>query len=419
MKVVVWGLGVSGLSAVRYLSQNIELDLYVVSMGAPKTWSDFTEVCRFLPQEKLLAQEDLTENFDVDQVILSPGVPRYLPIIKSLIDRGVEFISDIELAARNINRPIIAITGTNGKTTTTTLISNALKIAGKNVFTGGNIGIGVCDYFLKPERDYDYVVLELSSFQLESISSFRAHIAIILNISENHMERYNDFSEYESAKLNIRINQSSEDWFIAPKKYLTPDVHSKKAIIKKINNLNVINKNLSGDHNLENLFCTNAVLEILDIQNSKLIIKELIETYKGIDFRLQFIKSINKTLFYNDAKSTNTAATIVALNSFSSKKLGLILGGKLRDKGQKLFNDFKDQEIEIIFAIGEAKELINSELETKFKVKKFNGIADIFKDESNFENLDVVLFSPAFPSFDSYKNYMERGKHFNDLVRGI
>lgn len=417
MRVIVWGLGVSGLSALKYLKEKTNHTVYIVNQGKPEQWPSLENVLKYTSKENLFDQSFIPRDLEVDQIILSPGVPRQLVEIQRFIDRGIEVISDVELAYRSMNCPVIAITGTNGKTTTTTMISEALSLCGKKVFTGGNIGIAACEYFFND--DFDIAVLELSSFQLESLTTFKANISIILNITENHMERYDSFSAYEIAKLNILNNQTKTDLFIGPKKYLHRAVNQQFIELAPVRGYDFTQSHLRGEHNLENLFCVHSVLKHLEIENFTQVIQSLINNFTGVAYRLEFVRKMGTTFFYNDAKSTNTASTLAAIRAFSGEKLMLILGGKVRDPNHKLLSDFKNEKIEEILTFGEAADLVESELGNLFKVEKYRTLSDIFKTRDILGEERYILFSPGFPSFDQYKNYIKRGEDFNLLVSSL
>jgi UDP-N-acetylmuramoylalanine--D-glutamate ligase len=418
MNIIVWGLGISGISALKYLSHSKTDSIYVVNQGEVNSWPQLEDVLTHVSKDNCFCQSKIDKNIKIDQIILSPGVPRYLKELKPFVNAGVEIISDIELAYRGMKDiPIIAITGTNGKTTTTTMISRALELAGKKVFTGGNIGIAACDFF--NESDYDLVVLELSSFQLESLQSFHANISIILNITENHMERYSHFDDYKNAKLEIIMNQTEGDWFITQQEFLKTKTLATKVEIVPITGYSFEKSKILGEHNYENFFCVESVLKALSIENHRVIIQELIDSFNGVEFRLQYINSINSLNFYNDAKSTNTASTMAAVKSFENKPLYLIVGGKLRDLNVGMGPEFVGMNIQTIFAFGEAAPLLKKELDGAYNIKIFRSLDEIITKENLGELRGNVLFSPGFPSFDQYSNYIERGSDFNKLVNAL
>lgn len=411
MNIAIWGLGVSGISALRYLSRNTSHQLYAINQGSVDSWAQKREVTQFISENNCFDQADISKDLHLDLIILSPGIDPEIPELRPF--NQVEKICEVELAFRESKRnlPIIAVTGTNGKTTTVTLISEALKLAGKRVFLGGNIGTPFCD-FVEDEVQYDVVVLELSSFQLELLDSFRANIACILNITPSHMERYQGFNDYESAKLNIVSNQNENDWYIAPAKYLDQASAARKIELAKLSGHKWEHSVLKGEHHKFNFYIVEKVLEYFHF-SPKDIVQNLIDSFRGVSYRLQYLGEIEAAKFYNDAKSTNTEATLTALKSFSDTGVVLILGGKRRDGIQDLsaIKDFKS--IKKIYAIGDAQEEINSQLGQDFEVYLAGDLESAFIN--SVKDGVTVLFSPAYPSFDQYKNYIARGEHFDNL----
>jgi UDP-N-acetylmuramoylalanine--D-glutamate ligase len=411
MKVLVWGLGVSGLSAINYFSKQTDIELFITNAGDKEEWGQQFLSKNICPEENLINESDTFSRCRPELIILSPGVPRENKYVQAFIEKGVKVICDCEYLFQKVNIPIVAITGTNGKTTTTTMIKDALELSNKSVFMGGNIGIPAFDFFKDPDKDF--IVLELSSFQLESIDKLSPRVSILLNVSENHMERYNAFSDYKNAKLNIFRNQSENDLKLVPRSFLGDVENSKE--IQSLKGYNFSKSKLVGTHNFENFYCVEQTLSFLGIKNYKEVIQKLIDEFRSVPYRLEFLKTAGEINFYNDAKSTNSASTIAAIKSFEDD-ICLIMGGKVRDPNHTLKNDFKDLKIKKLIAIGEAKELIDRELSPYFEVVKANNLKEAFELNLFSGFSGNVLFSPAFPSFDQYKNYIERGQDFTDLV---
>ena len=411
MNIAIWGLGVSGKSTLKYLSSQSDNTLYVIDAGPKEIW--YQEIKEYISIDKCFHQSEIPQGIVLDRIILSPGID---PEIKELLPyKGTEKNCEIELAFESCDLPIIGITGTNGKTTTATLMSMAFEKAGKSVFLGGNIGVPFCEIF-NSKKKFDLVVLELSSFQLELLNKFRARIAIILNITESHMERYSKFIDYENAKLNIVNNQDHNDFFIAPKKYLEKETLANKILLEKTEQFDFSKSRLVGDHYKYNFSVILESLRAFDIPKPENIIQELINTFEGVKFRLQFVGEKNEILFYNDAKSTNSAATLSALDAFKNDKVTLILGGKLRDEIPKLKSVFSGlKNIKRIMAFGEAGSIIVDQLKDEYDICLCSNLSDVMeKIDKSIDRL--VLFSPAFPSFDLYRNYVERGEDFSEKV---
>jgi UDP-N-acetylmuramoylalanine--D-glutamate ligase len=416
MNIAIWGLGISGMSALRLLSTSSH-QLSAINSGAIDTWKNLEEVTSLIGLENCFEENDLILERDIDQIIIAPGVDRKSKLIKFFIDKGIEVISEIELAARSLEIPIVAITGTNGKTTTATMIAIALEEAGKRVFLGGNIGIPFCDIFSNEGDEFDIVVLELSSFQLESLRKFKANMAIILNINESHMERYDSFEQYKNAKLNIVMNQTSSDLLLAPKELSSLETKASFEPLVEYDCPGLKNSKLKGEHYKKNLYCVKSVLSFFEIKNTEEVIARLLKVFHGVKYRLQWVGSQDNIDFYNDSKSTNIFSTISAIKSFSNHKVCLILGGKLRDDKTDISNSLASLEIEKVICFGEASELIYTQLNGLFDVTKIENLENLKENLDEDNKCDIVLFSPGFPSFDKYKNYLERGEHFDSIIK--
>ena len=236
MNIAIWGMGVSGLSALRFLSKKNH-NLFAINSGNPAEWGQISEVYKYVSKDQCFDQSQIPQELTLDLIILSPGIDPRIPELARY--RDVKKYCEVELAYKNLKRkiPIIAVTGTNGKTTTVTLMAKALEKAGQKVFLGGNIGTPFCDISLNEEQ-FDYIVLELSSFQLELLEEFRANFACILNITPSHMERYDDFRDYEVAKMNIQNNQMNEDKLVAPDIYFSKHSQSQKIPMRNLEGFN-------------------------------------------------------------------------------------------------------------------------------------------------------------------------------------
>lgn len=412
MKIAIWGMGVSGISALRYLAQKTSHDIYVINQSLPETWECLEQALNYVDRKHCLSQaESSIIARDIDLIVLSPGID---PRIKELqAFTHVPKICEVELALREINTPLIAVTGTNGKTTTVTMIAKALEMSGKKVYLGGNIGKPLCDIFFE-KQFFDYIVLELSSFQLELIESLSPEVAVILNISESHMERYIRIEDYISAKLRIADHLKEDQLLLLDRDY--PQLTSVKGeiqFITKNEEYDFSKSSLVGEHYKLTIDVLEKIFMHLKIQHRQQLLQKLIETFSGVKYRLEFIKQIGKTKFYNDGKSTNTASTLSALASFPQKKLALIMGGKLRDESQDLsgLKNFKFD----LYTFGEASSFIKQNLEYDFKVVKYENLESLLS-KLDYSAYEVVLFSPAYPSFDQYRNYIERSQHFENLV---
>ncbi len=434
-KVTVIGVGVSGLASLK-LAQALGATITAVNSGNVDQWApklaelkDCTTIGQSDPKlSRALADSDL--------IVLSPGIARESSFLEESLEKNIPVISEIELAYRSIDldsTKVISVTGTNGKTTTVTIIDILARGAGKEVFLGGNIGTPLATYALeileKRRSIADVIILELSSFQLESMVSFKSDVAAVLNISENHGERYNRVLDYALAKFHItdRMNQN-EKVFIGDLGVFEKEFHPSCEVVKlhTPSSLGSIDPSLEsrfhliGEHNLSNLKFATTLLESVGV-NWRLGI-ETLSNFHGVSFRLQKRPGKTNLKIFNDAKSTNWEATLTALKasvfSYPNLKINLILGGQLRGHGDELgskLDEYKEN-ISRLYFYGESGKLLFNESGSKFNCEYFKSLDEVIECIKNISETEVVLFSPAFPSFDLYKNYIKRGEHFDKLV---
>ena len=431
-KVAIYGMGKSGKSAVL-LAKKMKQDLYAVSKGNVDDWYKTEQMDQILDCCSCYSEEDFTQHFHkMDEIVISPGIPSNHPALTKANEKGVPLVSEIEYAYRySSDIPVIAITGTNGKTTTTTMIAEALALAGKKVFCGGNIGIPYTELPLSGEKA-DYAVIEVSSFQLETIHTFHPKIGVILNVFPNHSERYDHVIDYARAKFNLLKNMTSEDHLILglENPYLEEikDHSVQKSTFMKgnlpaefLNKFSFKNTKVTGEHNEANFYVAYKVLELLKIENLDNLFQTFIDNFKGVAHRLEFVLEKNELKIYNDAKSTNTLATTTAIKAFKESKepFFLILGGKLRNEADKVLPDllpFKNQ-ISRIFTIGDVTQRLSAELGQDFKVTEAGDLKTVFEICLKEHLKGNLVFSPAFPSFDQFKNYVHRGDCFKQWAR--
>lgn len=438
--VLVVGLGKSGVAASRLLLRN----------GAIVTATDSNPVEKLSDEArglsglgvKLEAGLHRTESFiSSDLIILSPGVPKEIKPLAMAKAGGIKIISEIELACRFINTPVIAITGSNGKSTTTTLIGEILRTKGNGVFVGGNIGTPLCDYVLTGDTA-EWVVAEISSFQLETIEEFRPKISVLLNISPDHLDRYHTVSEYSEAKFRIFENQGigdtaiingDEPWrpelskrikcdtvLFSRKKKITNGIYAEDGWIisdmegARFSVCEISNLGIKGVHNLENAMASVAA-GILAGCNQQ-VLESALKKFTGLEHRLEFVREINGVRYMNDSKGTNVGAVIKSLESFNEPLL-LIAGG--RDKG----SDFSPliplikERVKRLILIGEARDTIAGAVgnitETSFASSLQEAVSIAHREAVKG---DIVLLSPACASFDMFKNFEDRGNKFKEIV---
>ncbi|QXP73485.1 UDP-N-acetylmuramoyl-L-alanine--D-glutamate ligase [Tenacibaculum sp. AHE15PA] len=384
--------------------------------------------------------------FNADVVMKSPGIPDGVKLVQELISKGIKVISEIEFAAEFTNAKIIGITGSNGKTTTTLLAGHVLKRAGLNVGVGGNIG----DSFAQQvaQRDYSEYVLELSSFQLDGIIEFKPHIAIITNISADHLDRYEySFDKYIASKFQITKNQTKDDFLIydaddqAIQNWLSKNkVNAKKVpfsvekeleygaflrqdkIIMKLTTeeilMNVSELALKGKHNTKNAMAASMAARLLQVR--KETIAESLLDFEGVAHRLEYVQKINGVQFINDSKATNINAVFYALECMDSPTVWIV-GGV--DKG----NDYTDllplvrEKVKAIVCLG---------LDNQKIIETFGSVVDVMVETAGAEEAvkvankvakagDVVLLSPACASFDLFENYEDRGNKFKEAIKNL
>lgn len=339
---------------------------------------------------------------EYDMFYVAPGVPNNDPLLLELKKNNKYISSELEYSLNRLkNNKIIAITGSNGKTTVASLLSYILKKKNIKHVLAGNIGTPLVKY-INISID-TLIILEVSSFQLERVNNLKPYISIITNITPNHLDRHS-LEDYIKIKKKIYSLQDKDSFLITNNdtkyKYeINPNVK-----IKIIKRKNIKTKYLIGNHNIENINFVIQVLKILKIKNYIRIIKK----YKGVKYRLEYLGKYKKTKIYNDAKSTTIYSTISALNSLKGKTL-LILGGKNKNIDYSIINNL---EIQKIIMYGEETKY------TSLKINKYLTLKDAFKYvKTNILEYDNILFSPGFTSLDQYESYMERGKEFEKLCK--
>lgn len=438
-KIIVWGLGRSGESAAEFCLKagaDVILVDQKLSTRVESLLQSKLRGARFCQQD--LLQTDLV----VDEIVLSPGIPRDLPKLTTFIQQKVSVINEVELAYRRWRResrgPIVALTGSNGKTTTVHMIDELLKSHGVSSFLGGNVGTPFCEVFNQNIKA-SCAVLELSSFQLESLFEFKAEVRVILNLSYTHAERYPCLEDYARAKLRLAKNADSKDLFICgpfqddilreerqnfSKDFIKREIPEAKVIKPLLEKkLNLKNFKPVGEHNLSNLWVAIKVCEFLGHAKAGPT-QHFIETFQGPEHRLQALVKNKSIWVLNDSKSTNWASTLTALKSCKSapSPLALILGGQKRGDNDSIlpFIENLSSYVEQLYLIGESgqkhyDELVKHGLEG-VRFAYFPDLESLIKEVSKTFSIGSLVFSPAFPSFDQYQNYEERGEHFKALV---
>lgn len=429
-KVAIFGMGKSGLAAVA-LAKKLGQDLYAVNRGKPEDWFHSENLDELVDICTCFSEEDFAEHFHkMDEIVISPGIPVTHPSLVKAVEKGVPILSEIEYAWRLCKDvPVIAITGSNGKTTTTTMIAHALKKAGKKVFCGGNIGVPYCDLPHSGEKP-DYAVIEVSSFQLETIHDFHPAVGLILNIVPNHSERYDSVHDYAKAKFRLLKNMTGSDLLILGsenpyleeiKNHPVEKASFTKGKLPSEFQFDFSQAKVKGEHNEANFFAAWKVLERLNIPGLQFFFQEFINEFPGVAHRLEFVLSKNGLFLFNDAKSTNLTATETAIKAFKDdpSPLHLIIGGKLRNDADRVLPGLLPykNEIDTIFAIGEVTDRVFEELKEHFLVVKANDVKSVFEMAKSGNLKGNLVLSPAFPSFDQFKNYVDRGEKFKQWAK--
>jgi UDP-N-acetylmuramoylalanine--D-glutamate ligase len=441
-KIVVIGMGKTGVATAKFLGKQ----------GARVRVTDEKPFDQWNGEFKQIAREKWLEIGDYNTRILtgacfvvpSPGVPPDNALLVEALKRNIPVISEIELAYWVLKVPVIAVTGTNGKTTTTTLLGEILRCSGKKVFVGGNIGTPLIEYAEGPQED-DFTVVEISSFQLQWIRKFRPFIAILLNITCDHINYHGSFAEYSRIKKGVFANQTKEDFAILnaadPEQEDLDriiDAHvmkfSSKRLLKKgifIKNNNIVLRmsgakeeqyplsiiNLPGLHNVENVMAAIMAARFCGCSQKNII--EAVAAFRGLPHRIEFAGEKNSIKFYDDSKGTNVGSVVRALETFAQPVI-LLLGGRDKDGDFETLNPMLAAKAKKVILFGEARDriasLIGKDIQTLRKTKLKEAIESAYKSA---QPGDVILLSPGCASFDEFANYKERGNFFKDVVGNL
>ncbi len=442
-KIVILGGGESGIGTA-ILGKKEGFEVFVSDYGKIK--KKYKQVLLHYEINWEEEAHSETEILSAGIVMKSPGIPENTPIVLKLKKKGIRIVSEIEFAATYTSATLIGITGSNGKTTVATMIHKILKDAGNNVAIAGNIGKSFAE--LVATKDINQFVLELSSFQLDGTYNFAPHIAILTNLSPDHLDRYdNDYEKYIASKFKIVMNQTSDDYFIYDaddliinkwisnttiKSQLIPfslQKELKKGAYIKNNELIITTNNNTftmsitklgqqGQHNIKNAMAASTASTLLNIR--KATIRRSLENFQGVEHRLENVLKINNVRYINDSKGTNVNATFYALDSMEASTVWIV-GGV--DKG----NDYSE-----LFALvnEKVKAIICLGVDNEKIIKAFGNVVDIMVETHSMEDAvkvayrlskkgDNVLLSPACASFDLFENYEDRGRQFKNAVRNL
>ncbi|RKG40508.1 UDP-N-acetylmuramoyl-L-alanine--D-glutamate ligase [Acinetobacter rongchengensis] len=438
---VVAGLGISGVSAVNFLHEQgyrvAVTDSREVPPGHDKIPADVQTSFGMLDQDLLLQAEE---------IIISPGLDLKLPEIQAAIAKGIPVVSEIQILRRATDKPIVAITGSNAKSTVTTLIGLMAQDAGVKAAVGGNLGRPALDL---THDDPDVYILELSSFQLETTSNLAAEVAVVLNMSEDHLDRHGDMAGYHAAKHRIfqavkKVVYNRDDSLTRP---LVPDVTPMQSFglnAPDLNQYGILREDngtiwlargrerllksselyIQGTHNVANALACLALGEAIGLPRDKML--ETLKTFKGLEHRCEFVKEVNNVRYYNDSKGTNIGATLAALDGLGAAieaqggKVAIILGGQGKGQDFTALRDSLQKYAKVAVLMGEDRPIIE---------KAITGTTTLLHAESLQEAVtlaqqhthahDVVLLSPACASFDMFTGYPERGQRFVEYVNAL
>lgn len=376
----------------------------------------------------------------VDSLVASPGVPPSNPLIRNAAERGIEVLSEIELAYRFLEVPLVAITGTNGKSTTTHLVGEILAEAGIRSFVGGNVGTPLIEFV---GGSWDWGVVEVSSFQLERVREFRPRIALLLNLTEDHLDRYHDFAAYGEAKARLFAAQRNTDvgvlnrddplvWSLREKipglvfsfgwSEVDEGVFATEDEIlwrggHEEERFSTARVKIKGVHNVENLMAGIAASKAVGVAAP--VIQRVIERFAGLEHRLEFVREIQNVRYYNDSKATNVGAVEKSIASFSSP-IVWIAGGVDKQGSYDALKPLVRDKVKKLIVFGAARERIRSEFASLTDTALVGDLkAAVREAREAAREGDVVLLSPACSSFDMFENYMERGRAFKTLVMDL
>ena len=436
-KILVVGLGATGIATAKFFARLGKK----ITITDTKKEEDLTAALTNLKDVRFeghFGGHRVDDFLSHPLIVISPGVDSELPELKEARQRGIKVSGEIELASMFVKEPIIAITGTNGKTTVTSLLGEIFTEAYGDVFVGGNIGNPLFNYVLEG-RKAKYVILEISSFQLETIETFHPKTAVLLNITEDHLDRYRNYEEYITAKYRIFENQTEVDYAVLNGNLKTAyDIKADKLFFTTCEKLNegafldkdnmyvrlsgrefVYKRALSpliGIHNTENILSALLVSHIYGIEQQA--VEEVLRNFKGLAHRVEPIRELNGVRFYNDSKATNVDATRRALESIEGKVI-LIAGGKDKGGSYKVIEDLMGK-VKGMILIGEAKERISDELGAFAKTYMEKDLKSAAERAFKIADTgDIVLFSPMCSSFDMFRDYKERGNIFKKIVESM
>jgi UDP-N-acetylmuramoylalanine--D-glutamate ligase len=438
-KVLVLGLARTGGACARFLAEQGALVLATDLRSEPELKQEMESLAE-LPIRYFLGGEEPNWLKGVDLVVPSPGVPAENRLLREANRRGIQILSEIDLAYPFLQVPLIAITGTNGKSTTTTLLGEMFKAKGVKVFVGGNIGTPLISFV---SGDWEWGVVEISSFQLEWAKAFRPRIALLLNLTEDHLDRHRDFAGYRRAKERIFAAQTEQDvavlnrddpWVWEIRERVRARVISfgfsevEAGVFAAADEIVWRNGSteekfplervkIQGVHNLENLMAAIAGAKSAGITAP--VIQRVLEQFPGLEHRLEFVREKDGVRYYNDSKGTNVGAVVKSLSSFSGPVI-LLAGGVDKGGDYSVLRNEIHRKVRRLVLFGQAKEIIAQALGDLTETVTVENLEGAVRDSfAHAQPGDVVLLSPACSSFDMFRSYAERGRIFKNLVQAL
>ncbi|MEJ5261221.1 MAG: UDP-N-acetylmuramoyl-L-alanine--D-glutamate ligase [Ignavibacterium sp.] len=442
-KLSIIGAARSGIGAAK-LAIKFGAIPFVSDSGSEEKLKSSIEVLANLNIDHEIGQHS-SKVYECDLMVVSPGVPSDAEVIKIALSKNIKVISELEFASWFCKGTVIGITGTNGKTTTTSLCGYLFNECGVKTYTAGNIGLAFSE-IADQVKENEFVSLEISSFQLDLIDKFAPKVAMILNITPDHLNRYeNSLEKYALSKQRIYKNQTENDflilgadseilinsllehksktfWFSTKEKVSNGCWLNNDKVVFSIDDEEKFSCNISdifirGEHNIQNAMAVIIAAKIFEFDNEKIL--NALRSFKGVEHRLEFVKEIEGIKFINDSKATNIDSVIVALKSFD-EPIFLILGGLDKGNDYSMIEDLVIQKVKKIYAIGSSAEKIFNYFHNKVKTEIRKDLEEVVASAlSEARAGDVVLLSPACASFDMFENYEHRGKVFKEIVNRI
>jgi UDP-N-acetylmuramoylalanine--D-glutamate ligase len=441
-RVTVVGLGQSGLAAVRLLHGK-GAQVTVNDARTEAQLGDFALEAKKLGASLDLGGHEAARLQQAELIVVSPGVPPLEALVEAA-RHGVPVVSEVELASWYIEAPIVGITGTNGKSTVTTLVGKMCEASGKPTFVGGNLGTPLSAAVDTPAARKDgYVVVELSSFQLERVDRFHAHVGVLLNVTDDHLDRYENFASYAAAKGRLFTTQHKADFAVAPAldqlslslarvspgtlaRYAGVDGEVRRdgaAIVDQVSGLSlpIAELGIRGEHNIDNACAAALAARLLGV--SKEAIADVLRSFKGLPHRMQHVATLEAVDYFDDSKATNVGASVAALAGFAraKTKVVLIAGGKDKGGSYAPLREALEKTGAGLVLIGEASDLIAEAFAgSPLPVARARSMDEAVRAAHKLARFgEAVLLAPACASFDMFKSYAHRGDVFRDAVLAL